>query len=69
MPMTLSLTCSRHDVLKSKIASVKFPCGICMKDVGANSILYLTCRNWVHKQCSGIKTGLRNCEDFICKAC
>ena len=31
--------CYRH-VSKSKIASVKFPCGVCTKDVGANSILF-----------------------------
>ena len=61
--------CSRHNVSKLTIASVKFPCGVCMKGVGANSILSLSCRNWVHKQCSGIKTSLRNCEDFICKTC
>ena len=34
--------CSRHNVSKSKIASVKFLCGVCMKDVGANSILCLS---------------------------
>ena len=34
-----------------------------------NSILCLSCRNWVQKRCSGIKTHLRNCEDFICKTC
>ena len=28
--------CSRHNVLKSKIASVKLPCGACMKGIGAN---------------------------------
>ena len=61
--------CSRHDVSKSKIASVKFPCGVCMKGVGANSILCLSCWNWVHKPWSGIKTSLRNREDFICKTC
>ena len=61
--------CSRHDVSKSKIASVKFPCGVCMKDVGANSILCLSCPYWIHKRCCGIKTSLRNCKDFICKTC
>ena len=40
-----------------------------MKGVGANSILCLSCRNWVQKWCSGIKTSFTNCEDFICKAC
>ena len=47
---------SKHDVLKSKIAS-------------ANSIFCLSCRNWVHKRCSCIKTTLRNCKDFVCKSC
>ena len=28
-----NVLCSRHDVSKSKIASVKFPCGVCMKGV------------------------------------
>ena len=59
--------CSRHVVSKSKIASVKFPFGVCMKGLETNSILCLSCGNWVHKLCSGIKTSLRNCEDFICK--
>ena len=60
---------SRHDATKSKIASAKHPCGVCMKGVGANSILCLGCRKWVHKRCSGIKGSLRSCGDFICKAC
>ena len=49
--------------------SFKFPCGVCMKGVGVNSILCLSCRNWVHTRCSGMKTSLRNCKDFICKTC
>ena len=32
---------SRHDVSKSKIASVKFPCSVCMKGVGENSLFKL----------------------------
>ena len=40
-----------------------------MKGVGANSILCLGCRKWVHKRCSGIKGSLRSCVDFICKTC
>ena len=48
---------------------MKFPCGVCMKGVRVNSILCLSCWNWVHKWCSGIKTSLRNCEEFICKTC
>ena len=63
------ILCSRHDILKSKIASVKFPSGVCMKGVGANSIVCLSCRNWVHKRCSRIKATLRNRKDFVCKNC
>ena len=37
--------CYRRDVLKLKIAPVKFSSGICMKGVGANSILYMSCQN------------------------
>ena len=40
--------CSRHDASKSKIASVKFQFGVCMKSIGANSIWnWVSCRNWV----------------------
>ena len=41
--------CSRHNILKSKIVSVKFPCGVYLKGVGVNSIPCLSCRNWVQK--------------------
>ena len=61
--------CSRQDVSKLKIAPAKFSRGVSIKGVEANSILCLSCRNWVHKRCSGIKTSVRNYEDFICKTC
>ena len=61
--------CSRHDATKSKIASIKHPSCVCMKGIGANSILCLSCRKWVHKWCSGIKGSLRSCGDFMCKTC
>ena len=37
--------------------------------VRANTILCLSCKKWVLKQCSDIKKCLRNCKDFICKIC
>ena len=40
------LLCSRHYVLKSKIISVKFPCGVYMKGIKANPILCLSFQNW-----------------------
>ena len=61
--------CSRHDARNTKITSVEFPCGICWKDVGANSIFCVNWKKWVHEQCSGIREGLRNCNRFICNTC
>ena len=30
----------------------KWPCGVCRKGVGVNSILCMTCKQWVHKRFS-----------------
>src|SRR5271163_2891331 len=38
--------------------SGKWPCAICLKGVGANSVKCGSCRQWVHKRCSGIKGAL-----------
>ena len=32
----------------------KFPCSVCGKGVGSNSIFCSTCKHWVHKKYSGI---------------
>jgi len=31
----------------------KWPCGVCKKGVGNNSILCHVCKKWIYKQCSG----------------
>ena len=59
--------CSRYDALNTSITSVKVLCGVCWKGVRTNSILCLSCRKWVHKQCFGIRESLRYCKDFIYK--
>ena len=33
----------------------KFPCSVCLKGVGRNSILCPACKCWVHAKCSGLK--------------
>jgi len=33
---------------------VRWPCGVCTKGVGSNSIQCSSCQKWVHKKCSGI---------------
>ena len=63
----IKVICSRHDAHDTKITSVKLPCGVCWEGVGANSILCLSCKKWVHKDYSGIRESLRNCTHFICR--
>ena len=48
----------------------KWPCTVCGKGVGMNSIRCTECSGWVHKQCSGVKGSLVRAEDmFVCKTC
>ena len=39
--------------------SGKFPCGICRKGVGVNSIYCRSCKKWIHRGCSGVVGSLR----------
>ena len=50
-------------------AAVKWPCGVCGKGVGSNSVKCNTCDRWVHKVCSGIKGKLKSVKDFKCSSC
>ena len=36
----------------------EYPCGVCYKGVGANSIPCTTCVKWIHCKCSGIAGSL-----------
>ena len=47
----------------------KFPCSVCGKGVGSNSIFCGTCKHWVHKKCSGITGMLKDDNQFKCKRC
>ncbi len=40
--------------------SGKFPCGICGKGVGSNSIKCTSCMVWIHKKCNAVKGRLQN---------
>ena len=35
--------------------AVRWPCEVCSKGAGSNSIQCTSCQKWVHKKCSGIK--------------
>ena len=51
--------------------SGKFPCSVCSKGVGVNSIQCTECNAWVHgkKACSGIIGSLSKVVGFRCKKC
>jgi len=49
--------------------SGKFPCSVCKRGVGANSIQCTACNLWVHKRCSGIKGKLQSATSYRCKKC
>jgi len=40
---------------KVRQKAVRWPCGVCSKGVGSNSLQLNSCQKWVHKKCSGIK--------------
>ena len=60
---------SRHDAPKSEIKSIKYPCGVCSKGTGSNSIFCTRCKKWVHHKCSGIKGRLKPDENYVCGTC
>jgi len=48
--------------------AAKWPCGVCGRGVGSNSIQCTSCHKWVHKKCSGIKGSMYNAmRSFICR--
>jgi len=50
--------------------AVRWPCGICSKGVGSNSLQCNSCQKWVHKKCSGIKGSMSKvAKSFICSGC
>ena len=49
--------------------SGEYPCGVCRKRVGNNSILCIECFRRVHKRCSGILGKLKSNVDFHCRRC
>ena len=50
--------------------AVRWPCGVCSKGVGSNSLQCTNCKKWVHKKCSGIKGSMpKVAKSFICRGC
>ena len=51
--------------------AIRWPCGVCGRGVGNNSIQCSSCKKWVHMKCSGIKGSMYNkvMKSFICRGC
>ena len=47
----------------------KYPCSVCSKGVGSNSIQCTKCKQWVHARCSRVKGKLAEVKDFVCNSC
>ena len=53
---------------EEKVQSGQFPCGVCGRGVGVNSIECTVCRKWCHKRCSGL-VNINRAVNFCCTAC
>ena len=49
--------------------SGRWPCSVCGKGVGANSVLCSGCGRWVHARCSGLGKRVRRVSGFLCSVC
>ncbi|KAI8481620.1 hypothetical protein Bbelb_406210 [Branchiostoma belcheri] len=65
---TMVVHCKYSDTRPVKETG-KFPCGVCRKGVGENSIFCPHCQHWIHKKCTSIKGKLKEDPNFICRQC
>ena len=50
--------------------AVRWPCGVCGRGVGNNSIQCTSCQKWLYRKCSGIKGSMyKVMKTFICRGC
>ena len=50
--------------------AARWPCGVCGRGVGSNSIQCASCQKWVHKKCSAIKDSVyKVMKSYICTGC
>jgi len=55
---------------KVRQKAVRWPCWVCLKGVGSNSLQCTSFQKWVHKKCSGIKCSMSKvAKSFICSGC
>jgi len=50
--------------------AVRWPCEVCSKGIGSNSLQCNSCQKWVHKKCNGVKGSMSKvAKSFICSGC
>jgi len=50
--------------------AVRWPCVVCGRDIGNNSLQFTSCQKWVHRKCSGIKGSMyKVMKLFVCRGC
>jgi len=50
--------------------AVRWPCDVCDRGVGSNSVQCISCQKWLCKKCCGIKGSLlKVMKSFICRGC
>lgn len=47
----------------------EWPCAVCRKGVGNNSVMCTRCVQWVHHRCSGVRGRLRDDGNYVCVVC
>jgi len=68
MNKTKVMISGERQMVKQK--DVRWPCRVCSKGVGSNSVQCSSCQKWVHKKCSGIKGSIwKVAKSFICRGC
>jgi len=60
----LMVTGKRSEMIRSG----RYPCGVCGRGVGQNSIICTACQYWCHWRCSGLRA-VREDPNFRCPAC
>ena len=53
---------------REPISSGQYPCAVCNRGVGANSILCVGCNKWCHKRCSGLSS-FAGMATYTCPVC
>jgi len=50
--------------------AARWPCGVCGRGVGSNSVQCMSCQEVLYKKCNGIKGSMyKVMRSFICRGC